>query len=106
MSAKPLINSTTSTVSARKPMRKIQASSSLPEGTTTGEPLVVSDPSISPLDEALQDFESRLKWDNDVRFHVSRNLLHLRKYRKMSQETLASKAGTSQSAIARIESGD
>jgi DNA-binding XRE family transcriptional regulator len=72
----------------------------------TNEPAVVSDGSRSPLDEAIDDPKLRLAWDNDVRFHVSRNLVHLRRYREMSQATLAKTIGTSQSAIARIESGE
>ncbi len=60
----------------------------------------------SPLDAAIDDPKLRLARDNDVRFHISRHLLHLRRFRKMSQTTLATKVGTSQSAIARIESGE
>jgi transcriptional regulator with XRE-family HTH domain len=72
----------------------------------THEPPVVSDGSRSPLDEALADPESRLAWDNDVRFQISRQLVRLRRFRKMSQALLAKKVGTSQSQVARIESGE
>ncbi|MFN8641879.1 MAG: helix-turn-helix transcriptional regulator [Candidatus Binatia bacterium] len=47
-----------------------------------------------------------MAWANDVRFHVSRNLLYLRRFRGMSQARLAAAIGASQSQIARIESGD
>lgn len=72
----------------------------------THEPQVISDRSRSPLDEATADPAFRLAWENDVRFHVSRHLLRLRTFRRMSQVLLANKVGTSQSAIARIESGE
>lgn len=72
----------------------------------THEPAVVSDGSRSQLDDAVTDPASRLAWENDVRFQVSRHIVHLRRYRKMSQEELAKASGTSQSAIARIEGGD
>ena len=58
----------------------------------------VADPYDSP--------EFRLDWDNQVKFHVSRHLQHLRRYRGKSQATVAKAIGTSQSAIARIEGGD
>jgi transcriptional regulator with XRE-family HTH domain len=48
--------------------------------------------------------EFRNEWANDVKFHVARNVLYLRRYRKMSQGSVAAAMGTSQSAIARIES--
>lgn len=47
----------------------------------------------------------RAESDNDVRFHVARNILHLRRYRELSQKALAELMGTSQSAVARIEGG-
>jgi len=64
---------------------------------------VLSRPSSSRLGEVYKTAEFRTDWANDVKFHVSRNLLHLRRYRGISQKTLGNLTGTSQSAIARIE---
>ena len=61
--------------------------------------------SSSPLAELYRSDEFINESANDVRFHVAMNLLHLRRYRKMSQAHVARLVGTSQSAIARIESG-
>ena len=89
------------------PESKIQEMQSQRESVMTNdEPAVVSDRSPSPLDEAIADPAFRLAWENDVRFHISRHLLRLRMFRKMSQVRLAKKVGTSQSAIARLESGE
>jgi transcriptional regulator with XRE-family HTH domain len=65
-----------------------------------------SDSLSSPLVIAYSDPHFRLAWDNDVKLHVSRHLLHLRRYREMSQAKLARRVGTSQPAIARIEAGE
>jgi len=53
----------------------------------------------------LESEEFRTAWDNDLRFHVARNLVYLRRFRKLSQKSVAGTVGTSQSAIARVESG-
>ena len=106
MSEKPLAISSTSMESVKSKTPRTQEMQSQPGSAMTNEPAVVSDGSRSPLDEAIDDPKLRLAWDNDVRFHISRHLLHLRRFRKMSQTTLATKVGTSQSAIARIESGE
>ena len=66
---------------------------------------IVSRPSSSRLTDLYKTKEFANEWANDVRFHVGQNILHLRKYRGMSQAKLAAAAGTSQSAIARIENG-
>jgi transcriptional regulator with XRE-family HTH domain len=65
---------------------------------------VLSRPSNSRLAEVYKTDEFQNEWSNGVRFQVARNLLHLRRFRKMSQDAVASIMGTSQSAIARIES--
>jgi transcriptional regulator with XRE-family HTH domain len=65
---------------------------------------VLSRSSSSPLTEIYQTEEFKNEWANDVRFHVARHLLHLRRYRNMSQIAVGKAMGTSQSAIARIES--
>jgi transcriptional regulator with XRE-family HTH domain len=62
--------------------------------------------SLSPLTEMYASEEFRLGWDNEVSFHVAQNSLHLRRLRHKSQAATAKGMGTSQSAIARIESGD
>ncbi|MEO8097809.1 MAG: helix-turn-helix transcriptional regulator [Acidobacteriota bacterium] len=61
-------------------------------------------PSSSPSRlYGTEDFKTA--WDNDIRFHVARNLVYLRRCRELSQKSVAGGARTSQSAIARIESG-
>lgn len=49
--------------------------------------------------------EVRLALDNDALFQVAENLIYLRKHRKLTQQTLARKMGTSQAKVARIEGG-
>lgn len=66
--------------------------------------VVVSNSSSSPLAELYASPEFRDEWDNNVMFHVSQNLLFLRRYRRWSQARVAKQADTSQPAIARIES--
>jgi len=66
---------------------------------------VVSRPSSSPLAEVYRTQAFKNEWANQVRFNVAMNLLHLRRYSKMSQSQVGKAVGTSQSAIARIESG-
>ena len=59
--------------------------------------------------QAVGVYESpafRLAWDNDIAFHVAENAILLRKFREKSQAEIAVEMGTSQSAVARIESGD
>jgi len=72
--------------------------------TTYGQAEVLSRSSSSPLVDIYKTKEFRNEWANNVQFHVARNLLHLRRYRKMSQAKVGAAMGTSQSAIARIES--
>lgn len=73
--------------------------------TTVSVPAeVLSRPLNSLLAEVYKTEEFKNEWANDVRFHVARNLLHLRRFRKMSQTAVANTVGTSQSAVARIES--
>lgn len=106
MSAKTLTDSSTSMASARSKTPKTQAMQSQHANDMTHEPPVVSDGSRSDLDDALANPAFQLAWDNDMRFQVSRHLVRLRMLRRMSQARLAKKIGTSQSAIARIESGE
>jgi transcriptional regulator with XRE-family HTH domain len=72
--------------------------------TTSAPELAKSIPSSSPLADLYKTEQFRAEWANDVAFHVARNVLHLRRYRRMSQSAVAVAMGTSQSAIARIES--
>lgn len=67
--------------------------------------VVLSRPSSSRLTELYKTEAFRNEWANEVKFHIAQNLLHLRRYRGMSQLKLGDKIGTSQSAVARIESG-
>ncbi|MGN6594220.1 MAG: helix-turn-helix domain-containing protein [Terriglobales bacterium] len=62
--------------------------------------------SPSPLLDLYQSPEFQLQWDNQVAYHISDNLLHLRLFRGMSQAEVAANAQTSQPAVARVESGD
>jgi len=57
------------------------------------------------LAEIYETEQFKNEWANNVRFHVARNILQLRRYRKESQSSVAGKMGTSQSAIARMETG-
>ena len=49
---------------------------------------------------------AELDWENSVRYQVSRQLLFLRRAQGLRQSDVAKTAKTSQSAIARIESGE
>lgn len=99
--------SSTSMLSAKKETKKIRAKRIRPSASLIkyGEAKVVSRSSSSPLAEVYKTDDFRNEWANEVQFHVARNVLHLRRYRKTSQASLAQAMGTSQSAIARIESG-
>ena len=68
-----------------------------------GQAEVLSRPSSSRLADTYKTDEFINEWSNNVQFHIARNLLHLRRYRQMSQASVARAMGTSQSAIARIE---
>jgi transcriptional regulator with XRE-family HTH domain len=105
MSAKTRIASSTSTGYVKRGTRKTQPISLALASDMMPEPPVLSSESGSLLDEAVADPASRLAWENDMRFQVSRQIVHLRRHRRMSQEELAEASGTVQSAIARIESG-
>ena len=74
--------------------------------TKYGEAQVLSRPSPSPLAEIYKTEQFQSEWANDIKFHVAQNLLHLRRARGLSQEELALAVGTSQPAIAQIESGE
>jgi transcriptional regulator with XRE-family HTH domain len=68
--------------------------------------LPVANDSISLGTLFSNDSELGLSWDNAVRFQLSRQLVMLRKYRGWSQAKVARLAGTSQSHVARLESGE
>ncbi len=58
------------------------------------------------LQEQLRDPEVRKEYDAvDVEFALAREIIALRLQRNLTQRQLAEKAGTSQPAIARVESG-
>ena len=67
---------------------------------------VVSPASASRLSEAFEDTDIRLSLENSVAFHMAKNIVHLRRFRGQSQTELAEAMGTSQSAVARLESGE
>jgi transcriptional regulator with XRE-family HTH domain len=98
--------SSTSMRSAKKRTKKTHATPAKPCASLTayGQAEVVSSSSSSPLADIYKTEEFRNEWANDVRFHVARNVLYLRRYRRMSQSSVALAMETSQSAIARIES--
>ncbi len=68
--------------------------------------VVESSGSSSPLAEIYGSAPFRLAWDNEIAFHVAQNVVHLRRFRRQPQAAVAKTMGTSQSAVARIESGD
>jgi transcriptional regulator with XRE-family HTH domain len=98
--------SSMSTPSARKRIKRTQATPSKPDPSLTayGQAEVVSRHSSSRLTDLYRTEEFQAEWANNVPFHIARNLLHLRRYRGMSQQAVATAMGTSQSAVARIES--
>jgi hypothetical protein len=103
----PKTASSSSLPSVRKQTKKTPDQSARPEGSliSSSEEKVVLRPSsfLGKADSETEAFKDA--WSNDVRFHVSRNLLYLRRYRGMSQKALSAASRTSQSAIARIETG-
>lgn len=107
MSEKRISKSSTSLPSAKSRTRKTHKMLSKPEASLTeyGQGEIVSAPSNSRLAEVYNTEEFRNEWANDIRFHIARNLLHLRRFRGLSQQKVAKAVGTSQSAVARAESG-
>ena len=91
----------------RQPRRPPQETLPVPESLlpVSRRELPAAGNSIS-LDEILDTDTERLSWTNSVRYHVSRQLLFLRRAQGLRQKQVADAAGTSQSAIARIESGE
>ncbi len=65
---------------------------------------VVSPSLTSPLGELYKLKEFRDESTNDLKLHLAENFLNLRRARALSQKEAAKLMGTSQSAIARIES--
>ena len=55
------------------------------------------------LIELARKPEVRLALDNDARLQVAESLIYLRKHRRLTQQALARKMGTSQAKVARIE---
>jgi transcriptional regulator with XRE-family HTH domain len=93
--------------SAKRKPRKTALTPAKPETlpTKSSEAQVLSRPSPSPLAEIYKTEQFQNESANDLKFHVAQNLLHLRRARGLSQEELALAVGTSQPAIAQIESG-
>lgn len=92
---------------SKTPPSKISAKSQ-PPATVADEfaPEVLPRSASSSLSNLYTNREFSLSWDNDVKHHVARYLLHLRRYRGESQTDIAKAMGTSQSAVARIETGE
>lgn len=107
MSGKNTKGSSTSMLAIKTKGSKTPAIMLEPEATTT----VLHEAPVVParLTSTLKDLRKTEAFKdhaaNDVRFHVSQNLLFLRRYRQESQDSLAKAMGTSQSAIARMEGG-
>lgn len=101
--------SSTSTPSARKRMNammKIQ-NALVPSSMASEAPQVVeSSSSRSRLEKLYSSDAFKISWDNEIGFHVAQHALHLRRFREMSQSTVADAMGTSQSKVARIEAAD
>jgi transcriptional regulator with XRE-family HTH domain len=95
--------STLSVKSKTKKIREIPSTQDL-SPTQYGLEVVALRPSNSRKREIYKTAEFQSEWANDIRFHVARNVLHLRRYRGLSQKDVADAMNTSQSAIARIES--
>jgi transcriptional regulator with XRE-family HTH domain len=87
-------------------MKKIREMGPQLDSDMTSEPRVVSDGSPSQLEKLYETDEFRLAWENSVKFQLSRQLLYLRRFRDWSQARVAREMGSSQSAVARIESGE
>lgn len=106
MSTKKKDDSSTFMPSARSRIRKTREMLPKPDAlpTTYGQGEVVLRSSSSHLADIYGTKEFQDEWANDIKFHVARNALHLRRYRQMSQASVAESMGTSQSALARIES--
>jgi predicted transcriptional regulator len=59
------------------------------------------------LEEELRDDEFRREYEETTEeFEVAKEVIALRKMANMTQKELASRVGTSQPAIARLESGN
>ena len=110
MSRKQPNGSSTSVRSVRKNRSVTLGTPTLPEAstlTTSQGPEVVELPSSrSRANEFFEAPKFRIEWDNDVKHHLARNLLHLRRFRGWSQARVAREMGSSQPAIARIEAGE
>ena len=83
--------SSTSTPSARSKTRKIQKTLERQDASPTpyGKAEIELPHLRSPLADIYETEEFRNDWENDVRLHVSRNILYLRRYRKLSQKAVA-----------------
>lgn len=106
MFANQNVGLSTSTQSAKGPTPKIPAMPNSPDDALTGEPVAKSSPSPTRLTKLYETEEFRLAWKNSVRYQIARHLSHLRRFRKYSQAKVAGRMNSSQSAVARIETGE
>ena len=101
--------SSTSTPNARKGTAETSEIHNALEPSSTALAVpeaVASSGSNFRLNELYNSADFRLAWANEISFRVAQNVIHLRRYRRLSQGAVAETMGTSQSAVARIEGGD
>lgn len=60
----------------------------------------------SRLRKAASKPAFRLAVDNDLMFHLARSLFELRRYRGLTQEDVATRMGSTQPKVAKLEGGD
>lgn len=98
-------NSSSSMRSAKKGTRKTPTVKNVLEVSEQRSELITlpQGQSPSPLIEIYKTDEFKLAAANDIRFQVAREIIHLRRFRKASQGSIATLMGSSQSALARIE---
>lgn len=60
---------------------------------------------LSFLSTEVRSRAFQIEWDNDIREQIGEHLVRLRRFRDMTQKEVADAMGTSQSAVARIETG-
>lgn len=105
MSPKSSSGSSSSMRSARSRTVKTRQTVRRPEGglTTFSFKELESSSSPSPLEQVFQSHSFQIDWANDLRVHLAKQVLCLRRFREFTQEEVAKRMGTSQSKIARIE---
>jgi transcriptional regulator with XRE-family HTH domain len=98
--------SSISTPSTKKTLEMTKSSPQAPVIIASAPEIIVKPQSSHSLTDLYGTPEFSLAWDNDIKHHIARNVLYLRRFRDISQATVADKMGTSQSAVARIEAAE